>query len=106
MFAQVAGLKYTVDPAAEAGARISDVLVREGESVRAGQVLLRMDATTASADLGTLQSDAALKALTLRRIDAELRGQPLRLLPQDPPALAAQVLAQYQARRQSQQDSG
>ncbi|AWX92530.1 multifunctional 2',3'-cyclic-nucleotide 2'-phosphodiesterase/5'-nucleotidase/3'-nucleotidase [Paracoccus mutanolyticus] len=31
-FAQVAGLKYTVDPAAEAGARISDVLVREGEA--------------------------------------------------------------------------
>lgn len=89
---------------AEAGI-VREVLVREGESVRAGQVLLRMDATTASADLGTLQSDAALKALTLRRIDAELRGQPLRLLPQDPPALAAQVLAQYQARRQSQQDA-
>ncbi len=89
---------------AEAGI-VREVLVREGESVRAGQVLLRMDATTASADLGTLQSDAALKALTLRRIDAELRGQPLRLLPQDPPALAAQVLAQYQARRQSQLDA-
>ena len=30
-FAQVAGLKYTVDPAAEAGARISDVMVRAGD---------------------------------------------------------------------------
>lgn len=31
-FAQVAGLKYTVDPAAEAGKRISDVIVRaEGD---------------------------------------------------------------------------
>ncbi|WP_022707344.1 bifunctional metallophosphatase/5'-nucleotidase [Paracoccus zeaxanthinifaciens] len=30
-FAQVAGLKYTVDPAAEAGARISDVMVEDGE---------------------------------------------------------------------------
>ena len=29
-FAQVAGLKYTVDPAAEAGARISDVMVMDG----------------------------------------------------------------------------
>lgn len=29
-FAQVAGLKYTVDPAAPAGARISEVMVREG----------------------------------------------------------------------------
>lgn len=30
-FAQVAGLKYSVDPAAEAGKRISDVQVRDGE---------------------------------------------------------------------------
>jgi len=29
-FAQVAGLKYTVDPSAEAGKRVSDVQVREG----------------------------------------------------------------------------
>jgi 5'-nucleotidase len=31
-FAQVAGLKYTVDPAAPAGSRISDVEVRSGAS--------------------------------------------------------------------------
>ncbi|TQS73137.1 multifunctional 2',3'-cyclic-nucleotide 2'-phosphodiesterase/5'-nucleotidase/3'-nucleotidase [Rhodobacteraceae bacterium] len=30
-FSQVAGLKYTVDPSAEAGARISDVMVRDGD---------------------------------------------------------------------------
>lgn len=30
-FAQVAGLKYTVDPAAAAGSRISDVMVRDGD---------------------------------------------------------------------------
>ena len=30
-FAQVAGLTYTVDPAAEVGARISDVMVRDGD---------------------------------------------------------------------------
>ncbi len=31
-FAQVAGLKYTVDPAAPSGARIFEVMVREGDS--------------------------------------------------------------------------
>ncbi|GGE19951.1 multifunctional 2',3'-cyclic-nucleotide 2'-phosphodiesterase/5'-nucleotidase/3'-nucleotidase [Primorskyibacter flagellatus] len=31
-FAQVAGLKYTFDPAAEAGSRISDVMVMEGDA--------------------------------------------------------------------------
>lgn len=89
---------------AEAGI-VREVRVREGEEVRAGQLLLHLDATTASADTRTLQADAALKRLGLRRIDAELRGQPLRVDAKDPPDLAAQVLAQYRARRQSHLDA-
>ncbi|ABD70428.1 Type I secretion membrane fusion protein, HlyD [Rhodoferax ferrireducens T118] len=89
---------------AEAGI-VREVLVRDGEEVKAGQVLMRMDATTASADMGTLKADAALKALGLRRIDAELRGQPLLIDVRDPPELAVQVLAQYRARRQSHLDA-
>ena len=60
---------------AEAGV-VREVLVRDGDMVKTGQVLLRMDATTAAADIGTLQADAALKTLSLRRIDAELQGKP------------------------------
>jgi len=89
---------------AEAGI-VREVLVRDGDEVKAGQVLMRMDATTASADMGTLRADAALKALGLRRIDAELRGHPLLLDVRDPPDLASQVLAQYRARRQSYLDA-
>jgi hemolysin D len=89
---------------AEAGI-VREVLVRDGESVKSGQVLLRMDATTATADMGTLRADAALKALSLRRIDAELRGQPLLVEARDPPEVASQVLAQYRARRQSYLDA-
>lgn len=89
---------------AEAGV-VREVLVRDGEEVKAGQVLMRMDATTASADMGTLKADAALKSLSLRRIDAELRGQALLLTAQDPPEAATQVLAQYSARRQSYLDA-
>ena len=89
---------------AEAGI-VREVLVREGETVKAGQVLLRMDATTASADMGTLRADSALKDLSLRRIDAELRGRPLMIEAGDPRELAAQVLAQYRARRQSYLDA-
>ena len=89
---------------AEAGI-VREVLVRDGQEVQAGQLLLRMDATTASADMGTLKADAALKALSLRRIDAELRGQPLLVEARDPPQLASQVLAQYRARRQSYLDA-
>lgn len=89
---------------AEAGV-VREVLVRDGEAVKAGQVLLRMDATTASADMGTLKADGALKALSLRRIDAELRGQAFLVQSADPPELAAQVLAQYRARRQNYLDA-
>lgn len=89
---------------AEAGI-VREVLVRDGDEVKAGQVLMRMDATTASADMGTLRADSALKALSLRRIDAELRGQPLQVDAGDPPELATQVLAQYRARRQSYLDA-
>jgi hemolysin D len=89
---------------AEAGI-VRDVLVRDGDEVKAGQVLMRMDATTASADMGTLKADAALKALGLRRIDAELSGSPLLIRADDPPELAAQVMAQYTARRQSYLDA-
>jgi len=84
---------------AEAGI-VREVLVRDGEEVKAGQVLMRMDATTASADMGTLQADSGLKRLSLRRIDAELIGQPLLIDVRDPPEVAIQVLAQYRARRQ------
>ena len=89
---------------AEAGI-VREVLVRDGEEVKAGQVLMRMDGTTASADMGTLKADAALKALSLRRIDAELRGHPLLISGGDPPEVAKQVLAQYRARRQSYLDA-
>ena len=89
---------------AEAGI-VREVLVRDGEEVKAGQVLMRMDATTASADMSTLRADAALKALSLRRIDAELSGQPLLIDSRDPPDVATQVLAQYRARRQSYLDA-
>ena len=87
------------------GGIVREVLVREGDEVAAGQVLLRMDATTASADMGTLNADAALKDLSLRRIDAELKDAPLQLKPSDPGGVAAQVLAQYQSHRQSYQDA-
>jgi hemolysin D len=84
---------------------LREVLVRDGDAVKAGQLLLRMDATTASADIGTLQADAALKSLSLRRIDAELQGRPFLVEAGDPPDVATQVLAQYRARRQSYLDA-
>ncbi len=84
---------------------VRELLVREGGVVRQGQVLARMDARATAADLRQLQNDLGLKDLQLRRIDAELAGGPLKLLPGDSPALHAQVKAQYGARRQAYLDA-
>ncbi len=63
---------------------VKEILVKEGEAVRAGQVLMRMDALITEADARSLEADFQRKHLTLRRIDSELSGQPFRLESQAP----------------------
>lgn len=89
---------------AEAGV-VRKVLVREGDEVAVGQVLFKMDATTAVADTAALRADVALKSLALRRIDAELNDKVFTILPLDPPDYATHTLAQYHAHRQLYLDS-
>jgi HlyD family secretion protein len=84
---------------------VKEILVHEGEPVRTGQVLLRMDAQDAQADTAKLRSDLSLRSLQLRRIDAELTGQPLRRQSDDPLDLFRQVEAQYRERRQTYLDA-
>jgi HlyD family secretion protein len=89
---------------AEAGI-VREILVKEGDAVREGQVLARMDARIADADTRVLRAEVQRKSLQLRRIDAELGGTPLKRQSDDPPELAAQVDAQLQARRQAHLDA-
>lgn len=84
---------------------VKEILVREGQEVREGQVLMRLDPRITDTDLATLKSDTALKVLTLRRIAAELNGKPLIRLVGDPPLLFEQVEAQYRAHRQTYLDA-
>jgi len=49
---------------------VKEILVHEGERVKAGQVLLRLDAQDAQADASRIGTDLALRSLQLRRIDA------------------------------------
>ena len=83
---------------------VRQILVKEGESVTAGQVLMRMDTTIARADQESLETQLALKRLELRRIDAELSGRPLPPMPGVPADLYRQVAAQYRARHQAYLD--
>lgn len=83
---------------AEAGI-VKRILVREGASVHAGQVLMQMDTLIAEADTRSLAADAARKRLSIRRIDAELAGQPFRGEANDAPDLVREIEAQYHANR-------
>jgi hemolysin D len=80
------------------GGVMRELLVKEGERVRAGQVLARMDMRAAEADAATVQNELSTRRLQLRRIDAELAGSRLAPAPEDPPRLYAQAEAQREAR--------
>ena len=117
-------ISYTkvVQPA-EAGV-VSEILVKDGDAVKAGQVLLRLDARLSQNDLQAQGQDVAIKRMTLARIAAELAGvdapdrQTSALARQSragspaapaPSALSAPMQAQFesqfQARRQAYQDA-
>jgi len=76
---------------------IKEILVGEGELVREGQVLARMDTALLAADGRALSAEYQTKRLGLRRIEAQLAARPLRREADDPPALYLQMEAQYAA---------
>jgi len=80
---------------------VKEILVKEGQSVRSGQVLLRMDAVLSDAQGKSIVSEYHRLSLTLRRIEAELGGRSLNREIGDPADLYAQVYAQYNANRRS-----
>lgn len=84
---------------------VQEILVKENETVKAGQVLMRMDTRIAKADEKSIATELALRALQLRRIDAELAGKPLTRQPADPAELYSQIDAQYHDRRLAYQDA-
>lgn len=87
------------------GGVMRELLVKEGERVRAGQLLARMDMRAAEADAATARNEIALRELQLRRIDAELSGTRLAPLPGDAGRLFAQLEAQREARAQAHEAS-
>jgi len=87
------------------GGVMRELLVKEGDRVRAGQLLARMDMRSAEADAATAANEIAARRLQLRRIDAELTGARLAALAEDPPQLYAQFEAQREARALAQEAS-
>ncbi len=89
---------------AEAGI-LKALLVKEGDQVKAGQVLARLDTTLAQADSQGLSSDLRLQKLEERRIQAELQQQPLRSLPGDALSEFEQIKKRFDANRSMFADS-
>lgn len=89
---------------AEAGI-VREILVAEGEAVKEGQILVRMDTKLSDADVRTVHAELVRKRLQLRRVDAELGGVAIRRMPHDSHELFSQVQAQLHARRQAYLDA-
>lgn len=83
---------------------VQEILVKEGEQVKLGQVLMRMDTQLAKADEKTIANDLALRSLQLRRIDAELASKALVKKSDDPNDLFRQIESQFRDHRQSYAD--
>jgi hemolysin D len=80
---------------------VREILVKDGQEVEAGQVLMRMDTQVSDADSTTVDNDLNLRRLQLRRIQAELSNASFETARDDPPAMFQQVLAQYRANREA-----
>jgi len=87
------------------GGVVKEIRVREGELVKAGQVLMRMDTTLSESDLKALTADHQNKLIALRRIDAQLADAPFTHRADEPGELFTQVLAQYTANRQAYENA-
>jgi hemolysin D len=89
---------------AESGV-VKELLVGEGDSVKAGQVLARLDTTIAHAEQTGVSSDLDMQKLQVRRIEAELSGQPMLSMAGDDVMRTVQVQSQYNAHRKAFLDS-
>ncbi|MEI7431868.1 MAG: HlyD family type I secretion periplasmic adaptor subunit, partial [Betaproteobacteria bacterium] len=78
---------------------VKEIRVREGEFVKEGQVLMRMDKLISEADTQSIEADYRRKRATLTRIDAELTNQPYLAGNDVPPELAQEIGSQYRANR-------
>ncbi|AEG50649.1 type I secretion membrane fusion protein, HlyD family [Sphingobium chlorophenolicum L-1] len=88
------------------GGKIANILVREGEAVKKGQLLVQLDDTKISAAVGEAQGKVASLMSSMARINAELFDRPLAFpaeVKPFPDFMANQTLL-YQKRRQALQD--
>jgi membrane fusion protein, adhesin transport system len=83
------------------GGIVEAVLVKEGQRVRKGDVLMRITNQFTEAELSNAHTDVTSKRLTLARMEAEMRGASSLVLPAALVAQAPEIAATEQAVFQS-----
>src|SRR5258706_7793924 len=76
---------------------VKEILVKEGQAVKEGQVLIRMDPVLTTADVKAVQAEYHNKRIALRRIDAQMGGARFLREKDEPAELYVQVETQYRA---------
>ena len=74
------------------GGLVLEILVREGDIVKQGQVLMRIDDTKFSADLGEVRERRASNAARVARLQAEVIGAEKPIFPEELIKLAPQIV--------------
>ncbi len=74
------------------GGLVLDILIREGDIVKQGQVLMRIDDTKFSADLGEVRERRASNAARVARLEAEVSGAETPKFPDELVKSAPQVV--------------
>lgn len=93
-----AGYLKIVQPS-EAGI-IAEILVKEGQTVQKGQILMRMDEVVSNTDLSAIKREYLRKQLELERVAAELTGAPFQpAVHAGSGSLEKEMTAKYQANR-------
>lgn len=90
------------------GGIVSALLVKEGDKVKQGQVLARIQSTEFSASLGEVQSAVAGFRVEMVRLTAETEERPLEFpesLRREHPDLVAKQTKLYESRRQGLEDT-
>jgi hemolysin D len=90
-------LLKVVQPA-ESGV-VETLLVDEGDKVKAGQVLARLNTTVLHAERTGVALDLATQLMQVRRVEAELADAPMSPRAGDDPVLYGQVQRQYLTHR-------
>lgn len=85
------------------GGIVSELLVREGEVVNAGQPLLRLDDTRFASNVGETEADRLSLLASVERLKAQTENRPIKIpaeVLEKAPGIAANETALYNSRRQ------